>query len=48
MTLLIVVIVLAFIFDYINGFHDAANSIASGSFYKSINTISSRAMSSIF
>ena len=27
-TLLIVVIVLAFIFDYINGFHDAANSIA--------------------
>jgi PiT family inorganic phosphate transporter len=29
MTLLIVVIVLAFIFDYINGFHDAANSIAS-------------------
>ncbi len=28
MTLLIVVIVLAIIFDYINGFHDAANSIA--------------------
>ncbi|MDH5511977.1 MAG: inorganic phosphate transporter [Gammaproteobacteria bacterium] len=28
MTLLIVVIVLALIFDYINGFHDAANSIA--------------------
>src|SRR6478672_7787774 len=27
-TLLIVVIVLALIFDYINGFHDAANSIA--------------------
>lgn len=27
-TLLIVIIVLAFIFDYINGFHDAANSIA--------------------
>lgn len=27
-TLLIVVIVLAIIFDYINGFHDAANSIA--------------------
>ncbi|WP_430612692.1 inorganic phosphate transporter [Flavobacterium sp. JP2137] len=27
-TLLIVVIVLAFVFDYINGFHDAANSIA--------------------
>ncbi len=27
-TLLIVVIALAFIFDYINGFHDAANSIA--------------------
>ncbi len=28
LTLLIVVIVLALIFDYINGFHDAANSIA--------------------
>lgn len=27
-TLLVIVIVLAFIFDYINGFHDAANSIA--------------------
>jgi PiT family inorganic phosphate transporter len=27
-TLLIIIIVLAFIFDYINGFHDAANSIA--------------------
>ncbi len=27
-TLLIIVIILAFIFDYINGFHDAANSIA--------------------
>lgn len=27
-TLLVVVITLAFIFDYINGFHDAANSIA--------------------
>jgi len=27
-TLLIVIITLAFIFDYINGFHDAANSIA--------------------
>ena len=28
MTLLIVIIVLALFFDYINGFHDAANSIA--------------------
>jgi PiT family inorganic phosphate transporter len=28
MTLLIAVIALALIFDYINGFHDAANSIA--------------------
>ena len=27
-TLLIVIIVLALIFDYINGFHDAANAIA--------------------
>jgi PiT family inorganic phosphate transporter len=27
-TLLIIIIVLAFIFDFINGFHDAANSIA--------------------
>jgi PiT family inorganic phosphate transporter len=28
MTLLIIVIALAFVFDFINGFHDAANSIA--------------------
>ena len=28
MTLLIVVIILALAFDFINGFHDAANSIA--------------------
>lgn len=28
LTLLVVIIVLAFIFDYINGFHDSANSIA--------------------
>jgi PiT family inorganic phosphate transporter len=28
MTLLIIIIVLALIFDYINGFHDAANAIA--------------------
>ena len=28
MTLLIIVIALALIFDFINGFHDAANSIA--------------------
>ena len=27
-TLLIVIIILALVFDYINGFHDAANSIA--------------------
>ena len=27
-TLLIVIIFLALVFDYINGFHDAANSIA--------------------
>ncbi|MBC7417980.1 MAG: inorganic phosphate transporter, partial [Pedobacter sp.] len=27
-TLLIVVVILAIVFDYINGFHDAANSIA--------------------
>ena len=28
LTLLIVIIGLAFVFDFINGFHDAANSIA--------------------
>jgi len=28
MTLLITIIVLAMLFDFINGFHDAANSIA--------------------
>src|SRR5574343_341903 len=27
-TLLVIIIILAFVFDYINGFHDAANSIA--------------------
>jgi len=30
MSLLIIIIALALIFDYINGFHDAANSIATG------------------
>lgn len=28
MTLLVIVVVLAIVFDFINGFHDAANSIA--------------------
>ena len=28
MTFLVIIIILAIIFDYINGFHDAANSIA--------------------
>ena len=28
MTLLLVIIILSLLFDYINGFHDAANSIA--------------------
>ena len=28
MTLLVIIVILALIFDYINGFHDAANSIA--------------------
>ncbi|MFM2284283.1 MAG: hypothetical protein RL222_1787, partial [Bacteroidota bacterium] len=28
MELIIVIIILALVFDYINGFHDAANSIA--------------------
>lgn len=28
MTILLLIIVLALIFDYINGFHDAANAIA--------------------
>jgi PiT family inorganic phosphate transporter len=28
MTLFLIIIVLALVFDYINGFHDAANSIA--------------------
>ena len=28
MTLVVAIIVLALIFDYINGFHDAANAIA--------------------
>ena len=28
MELLVVIIILALLFDYINGFHDAANSIA--------------------
>ena len=28
MTFLVIIIILALVFDYINGFHDAANSIA--------------------
>jgi len=28
LTLLVIIIILAFVFDYINGFHDSANSIA--------------------
>ena len=28
MELLVIIIILSLIFDYINGFHDAANSIA--------------------
>src|SRR5881409_4450017 len=28
MTLIVLIIILALVFDYINGFHDAANSIA--------------------
>ena len=28
MTFILIIIVLALVFDYINGFHDAANSIA--------------------
>ena len=28
MTLVIIIVILALVFDYINGFHDAANSIA--------------------
>jgi len=28
MSLIVVIIILALVFDYINGFHDAANSIA--------------------
>ena len=42
MELLVIIIVLALIFDYINGFHDAANSIATIVSTKVLTTVSGR------
>ena len=47
-TLLIVVIILALIFDYINGFHDAANSIATVVSKKLINPYKAVALAALF
>ena len=45
MTFLIIIIALALIFDYINGFHDAANSIATV-VSKSVNSDAGSALGS--
>jgi PiT family inorganic phosphate transporter len=47
-TLLVVVIVLAIAFDYINGFHDAANSIATIVSTKVLSPISGCTLGSTF
>jgi inorganic phosphate transporter, PiT family len=48
MTLLIVVIVLALLFDYINGFHDAANSIATVVSTKTLTPLQAVAWAAFF
>ncbi len=48
MTLVIVIIVLALIFDYINGFHDAANSIATVVSTKVLNPFQAVVWAAIF
>ncbi|MCZ2339545.1 MAG: inorganic phosphate transporter [Chitinophagales bacterium] len=48
MTLLITIIVLALIFDYINGFHDAANSIATVVSTKALTPIQAVAWAAFF
>ena len=48
MELLVIIITLALIFDYINGFHDAANSIATIVSTKVLNSVPSGDMGGIF
>ena len=48
MTLLIVVVILALLFDYINGFHDAANSIASVVSTKALTPLQAVAWAAFF
>lgn len=48
MTLLIVVIILALLFDYINGFHDAANSIATVVSTKTLTPLQAVAWAAFF
>lgn len=48
MTLLIVVIILAILFDYINGFHDAANSIATVVSTKTLTPLQAVAWAAFF
>lgn len=48
MTLLIIVIVLALVFDYINGFHDAANSIATVVYTKVLTPFQAVAWAAFF
>ena len=47
MELLVIIIILALIFDYINGFHDAANSIATHRINQSTDSFPSSIMGSI-
>ncbi|MBI3574847.1 MAG: inorganic phosphate transporter [Gammaproteobacteria bacterium] len=48
MTLLIIVVILALLFDYINGFHDAANSIASVVSTKALTPLQAVAWAAFF
>jgi len=48
MELLVIIITLALIFDYINGFHDAANSIATIVSTKGSYSVPSGDMGGIF
>lgn len=48
MTLLIVVVILALLFDFINGFHDAANSIASVVSTKTLTPLQAVAWAAFF
>ena len=47
MTLVIITIILAIIFNYVNGFHDTANSIATSITTKSLSATNAIIMASV-